>query len=34
LIIKWLDRPVFHFATATDKDYRGPHEMENQSIEK
>lgn len=28
LIIKKLDRPVFHFATATDVNYKGPHEME------
>lgn len=28
LILKKLDRPVFHFATATDPNYRGPHEME------
>jgi len=34
LIIKKLDRPVFHFATATDKNYRGPLEMENQSVDK
>lgn len=27
LIIKKLDRPVFHFATATDVNYKGPHEM-------
>lgn len=28
LVIKKLDRPVFHFATATDVNYRGPQEME------
>jgi hypothetical protein len=27
LIIKNLDRPVFHFATATDENYKGPLEM-------
>ena len=27
LILKRVDRPIFHFATATDKNYRGPHEM-------
>jgi hypothetical protein len=26
LILKKVDRPIFHFATATDKNYRGPHE--------
>lgn len=25
LIVRRLTRPVFHFATATDKNYRGPH---------
>ena len=30
LILKRVDRPIFHFATATDKNYRGPHEMENE----
>jgi hypothetical protein len=34
LIIKKLDRPVFHFATATDKNYKGPDEIENQSVNK
>jgi hypothetical protein len=28
LILKRVDRPIFHFATATDKNYKGPHEME------
>jgi hypothetical protein len=28
LILKRLGRPVFHFATATDRNYRGPHETE------
>jgi hypothetical protein len=27
LILKKVDRPIFHFATATDKNYRGPHEL-------
>jgi len=29
LIMKRLDRPVFHFATATDKNYQGPQDMES-----
>lgn len=29
LIVKRLDRPVFHFATATDKNYQGPQDMES-----
>ncbi len=28
LILKSVRRPIFHFATATDKNYRGPHEMQ------
>jgi hypothetical protein len=28
LILKKVDRPIFHFATATDRNYRGPHEMQ------
>jgi hypothetical protein len=27
LILKRVDRPIFHFATATDKNYKGPLEM-------
>lgn len=26
LILKRVDRPIFHFASATDPNYRGPHE--------
>jgi hypothetical protein len=27
LILKKVNRPIFHFATATDKKYRGPQEL-------